>query len=149
MRYLSVLIVLVLAISVQSQMSFDLNNANYQAVSGFWQLVVPVIGGVNPLTYSYQALPASWMQSDNILNIPVAATALGGTWGIKVVVSDALGNSLRRSLLIKITGGAIYIGDYPYDQTFTFSSSGAATVSPRSSTILSSPTVSKISTSSS
>jgi hypothetical protein len=113
MRYLSVLIVLVLAISVQSQMSFDLNNANYQAVSGFWQLVVPVIGGVNPLTYSYQALPATWMQSDNILNIPVAATALGGTWGIKVVVSDALGNSLRRSLLIKISGGAIYIGDYP------------------------------------
>jgi hypothetical protein len=89
MRYLSVLIVLVLAISVQSQMSFDLNNANYQAVSGFWQLVVPVIGGVNPLTYSYQALPATWMQSDNILNIPVAATALGGTWGIMVVVSDA------------------------------------------------------------
>lgn len=140
MRYLSVFIVLVLAFSVQGQMTFDLNNANYQAVSGFWQLTVPVIGGVNPVTYSYQALPATWIQSGNILNIPVAATALGGTWGIKVIVSDALGNSLRRSLLIKISGGAIYIGDYPYDQTFTFSSSGAATVSPASSTILSSPT---------
>ena len=150
MRYLSVFIVLTLALSVQTQMSFDLNNANYQAVSGFWQLTVPVIGGVNPLTYSYQALPATWIQSGNILNIPVAATALGGTWGIKVIVSDALGNSLRRSLLIKISGGAIYIGDYPYDQTFTFSSSGAATVSPSSSTILSSPTTtSSFSTSSS
>lgn len=149
MRYLSVFVVLALAFSVQAQMSFDLNNANYQAVSGFWQLAVPVIGGVNPVTYSYQALPATWMQSGNILNIPVAATSLGGTWGIKVIVSDALGNSLRRSLLIKISGGAIYIGDYPYDQSFTFSSSGAATSSPTSSTILSTPTASSFSTSSS
>lgn len=137
MKNLTFLAVLALTITLAtSQMSFDLNSANYQSVSGFWDLSIPVLGGVNPLTYSFQSLPAIWMQSGNDLLIPTTATSMGGTWAVKVIVTDALKNSLQRSLLIKISGGAIYIGDYPYSQTFTFTASGAATVSPASSTLL-------------
>jgi hypothetical protein len=150
MKNLSILVVLALAITAtHAQMSFDLNSASYQTVSGFWQLGIPVVGGVNPLSYNYQSLPATWLQSGNNLMIPTAATSLGGTWAVKAIVTDSLGNSLQRSLLIKISGGAIYIGDYPYSQTFTFSASGAATVSPSSSTLLTSSTSAPLSTSSS
>jgi predicted nucleic acid-binding Zn-ribbon protein len=141
MRNLSLFLLLALALTAaHAQMSFDLNSASYQSVSGFWDLFIPVTGGVNPLAYNYQSLPATWLQAGNNLEIPTAATSLGGTWAVKVIVSDALGNSLQRSLLIKISGGAIYIGDYPYSQVFTFTSSGAATVSPASSTLLTSST---------
>ena len=137
MKNLSFIAVLALTITLAtSQLSFDLNSASYQSVSGFWDLSIPVLGGVNPLTYSFQSLPAAWMQSGNSLLIPTTATSMGGTWAVKVIVTDALKNSLQRSLLIKISGGAIYIGDYPYSQTFTFTASGAATVSPASSTLL-------------
>lgn len=152
MKNLSFIAVLALTITLaSSQMSFDLNSASYQSISGFWDLSIPVIGGVNPLTYSFQSLPATWMQSGNNLLIPTTATSMGGTWAVKVIVTDALKNSLQRSLLIKISGGAIYIGDYPYSQTFTFTASGAATVSPASSTLLttSSPSSSSSTSSSS
>lgn len=132
-----------------SQMTFDLNSANYQSISGYWQLSVPVIGGVNPLTYSYQSLPVTWSQTGNTLLIPTTATQIGGTWSVQVIVTDALGNSLKRALLIKISGGAIYIGDYPYNQIFTFTTNGAATTSPSSSTLLTTSTAPIISTTSS
>ncbi len=141
MKNLSLLVLLALAVTLcRADLTFDLNSASYQSVSGFWDLRIPVTGGINPLTYSYQTLPATWIQSGNNLQIPTAATAMGGTWAIKVIVTDALGNQLQRSLLIKISGGAIYIGDYPYNQIFTFSASGAATVSPTSSTFLTTST---------
>lgn len=137
MRNLTLFAVFALTITLTcSQMSFDLNSASYQAVSGFWDLSIPVKGGISPLTYSFQGLPSLWYQQGNNLQIPTAATSLGGTWPIKVIVSDGLGNTLQRSLLIKISGGSIYIGDYPYDQTFTFTASGQATATPSSSTFL-------------
>jgi len=146
MKYLSTLLILVLSISaVQSQMTFDLNSANYQVVSGFWELNVPVNGGVPPLTYSYQALPGTWLQNGNTLNIPLTATAIGGTWAVKVIVTDALNNKLQRTILIKISGGAIYLGDYSYDQTFTFTSTGATSI-PSSSTVITSAVSSSSST---
>ena len=143
MKNLSLLLTLALAVTLaHGQMSFDLNSASYQSVSGFWDLSIPVTGGVNPLSYAYQSLPATWLQNGNNIQIPTAATSLGGTWAVKVIVSDALGNQLQRSLLIKISGGAIYIGDYPYNQIFTFSASGAATVAPSASTLLTTSTTS-------
>jgi hypothetical protein len=141
MKNIGLLVLLALTATLcRADLGFDLNSASYQSVSGFWDLSIPVTGGINPLTYSYQTLPTTWIQSGNNLEIPTIATAAGGTWAIKVIVSDALGNQLQRSLLIKISGGAIYIGDYPYNQTFTFSASGAATVSPASSTFLTTST---------
>lgn len=137
MKNLVILALLALTLTLaNSQLSFDLNSASYQSISGYWQLNVPVIGGVSPLTYSYQSLPSTWSQTGNTLLIPTTATQLGGTWPVKVIITDALGNSLQRTLLIKISGGAIYIGDYPYNQIFTFTSNGAATTSPSSSTLL-------------
>lgn len=143
MKHLGLLVLLALSVTIcHAELTFDLNSASYQSVSGFWDLTIPVTGGINPLTYSYQTLPATWIQNGNNLGIPTAAATIGGTWAIKVIVSDALGNQLQRSLLIKISGGAIYIGDYPYNQIFTFSASGAATVSPSSSTFLTTSTAS-------
>lgn len=143
MKNLGLLVVLALAVTLcHANLAFDLNSASYQSVSGFWDLSIPVTGGISPLTYTYQTLPATWIQSGNDLEIPTTATTIGGTWAIKAIVTDALGNQLQRSLLIKISGGAIYIGDYPYNQIFTFSASGAATVSPSSSTFLTTSTAS-------
>lgn len=139
MRNLRFFAVLALTLTLAySQMSFDLNSASYQSVGGFWDLNIPVKGGVSPLRYNFQELPSLWYQQDNNLQIPSAFATVGGTRAIKVIVSDGLGNTLRRSLLIKISGGSIYIGDYPYDQTFSFTDSGQATVSPSSSTFLTS-----------
>lgn len=133
-----------------TQMSFNLNGATYQIASGYYSLQIPVTGGVPPLTYNYQAFPSTWLQSGNNLNIPTAESFTGGTWAIKVIVTDALGNRLRRSLVIKISnGGDPLIGDYSYDQTFTFSSSGQITSIPTSTAIASSSSSSSSSFSSS
>jgi hypothetical protein len=118
-------------------MSFNLASATYQASSGFYSLNVPVAGGVSPYTYNFQAYPLSWLQIGNNINIPTIESNPGGTWAIKVIVTDALGNKLQRSLVIKISnGGDPLIGDYPYDQTFSFSSSGAVTSIPTNTAIV-------------
>lgn len=145
-----VLLCAVLAALAQSQMTFNLNGASYQIVSGYYSLQIPVNGGVPPLTYNFQAFPSTWLQSGNNINIPSAESITGGTWAIKVIVTDALGNRLRRSLVIKISnGGDPLIGDYSYDQTFTFTSEGQITSIPTSTAIVSSSSTSSTFSSSS
>ena len=71
-------------------------------------------------------------------------------WALKCVVTDALGNRLQRSLVIKISnGGDPLIGDYPYDQTFTFSQDGAVLSIPTNTAIVTSSTHQKTTTSTS
>lgn len=111
----ALLLLLSLAIMAHSQMTFNLGGATYQVSSGYYSLNVPVTGGVSPFTYTYQAFPLTWLQNGNSINIPLIETNPGGTWAIKVIVTDALGNRLQRSLVIKISnGGDPLIGDYPY-----------------------------------
>ena len=94
--------------------------------------------------------PVTWVQVGNSINIPVAETNPGGMWAIKVIVTDALGNKLQRSLVIKISnGGDPLIGDYPYDQTFTFDGNGAIVSIPTSTAIVTSSTTQKTTSSSS
>ena len=103
-----------------------------------------------PNSYSYQVHPVTWVQVGNSINIPVAETNPGGMWAIKVIVTDALGNKLQRSLVIKISnGGDPLIGDYPYDQTFTFDGNGAIVSIPTSTAIVTSSTTQKTTSSSS
>ena len=129
----------ILAVISQAQMSFNLNGATYQINAGYYSLSIPVTGGVSPFSYSFQAYPATWIQVGNNLNIPALSTSPGGTWAIKVIVTDALGNKLQRSLVVKISnGGDPLLGDYPYDQTFSFSTSGAVTSVPTNSVIVAS-----------
>jgi len=93
---------------------------------------------VPPYSYTFQAYPDTWLQSGKNINIPLVETNPGGTWAIKAIVTDALGNKLQRSLVIKISnGGNPLIGDYPYDQTFSFSSTGAVTSLPTNAAIVS------------
>jgi len=145
------LVLLSLAVLGHSQMSFNLGAATYQVTSGgYYSLSVPVTGGISPYSYLYQAYPATWIQVGNNINIPLIQTNPGGTWAIKVIVTDALNNKLQRSLVVKISnGGDPLIGDYPYDQTFTFSSTGAVTSIPTNSAIVSSSSSSSSSYSSS
>jgi len=140
MKSLAILTILALLTTFSlAQMSFNLNLATYQINAGYYSLSIPVIGGVAPFTYAFQTYPATWIQVGNNLNIPTLQTNPGGTWAIKVIVTDALGNKLLRSLVIKISnGGDPLLGDYPYDQTFTFSSSGALTIVPTNSVIVAS-----------
>lgn len=136
MKTINLPIILALVIVVtHSQMSFNISAANYQVISGYWQLTIPVSGGVQPCTYNFQTIPATWIQNGNHLNIPLPATTVGGTWATKIIVTDALSNSLQRSLLININGGSIYIGDFPYNQTFNYSPTGAVTATPSTTTI--------------
>jgi hypothetical protein len=140
----------VVSFLASAQMSFNLNAATYQVQNGFYALYIPTRGGVSPATYNYQAYPATWQQSGNSLLIPVLQTNPGSIWALKVIVTDALGNKLQRSLVIKISnGGDPLIGDYSYDQTFTFSSSGAITSIPTSTSIVTSSTTTNTSTESS
>ena len=117
----SCLLLALLVVLGSTQMSFNLNGATYEVSSGFYSLFIPVTGAVDPVSYTFQAFPITWTQVGNRINIPVAQTNPGGMWAIKVIVTDALGNRLQRSLVIKVSnGGDPLIGDYPYDQTFTF-----------------------------
>lgn len=73
MKNLSILVVFaVLAALAHSQMTFNLNGATYEVVSGYYSLYIPVVGGVDPLTYNFQAYPSTWLQSGNKINIPSA-----------------------------------------------------------------------------
>lgn len=120
------------------QMTLNLNGATYEVASGFYSLSVPVSGGVPPLTYSFQAFPATWVQVGSKLNIPVIETVPGGTWALKVIVTDSLNNKLKRSLIVKISnGGDPLLGDYSYDQTFSFSSTGQVTSIPTTTAMIS------------
>lgn len=119
-----------------AQMAFSLNAATYQVNAGYYTLRIPVSGGVPPLTYNFQTYPLTWLQSGESLSIPTAEAISGGVWALKVIVTDSLGNKLRRSLVIKINnGGDPLIGDYAYDQTFTFSSSGVVTSLPTTTSV--------------
>lgn len=133
-------------------MRFDLKAATYQVNTGYYSLQIPVTGGVTPYTYTFQMLPPTWMQTDNTINIPILETNPGNTWALKVIVTDALGNKLQRSLVIKVSnGGDPLIGDYSYDQVFSYSSAGTITSIPSStfSSSSSSSTTSSTSTSTS
>lgn len=126
------LLALLIAVSL-AQMSFDVNSASYQVVSGYWAVNVPVIGAIPPLVYNYQTLPAGWAQAQNTLQIPQAAAVLGGSWNLKVIVTDALQNKLQRTLVVKISEGAIFLGDYAYD--FLFASVSSTPPAPASNKI--------------
>ena len=130
MKSITVALLAVLIALGTAQIRFDLNSAFYEDIDGYWSLNIPVDGAAAPVTYSYQTLPAGWIQVGNTLRIPTAAALVGGTWAVKVSVTDSLGISYRRSILVRIDGGSVFLGSYPYDQTFTFSETGAATVTP-------------------
>jgi len=71
-------------------------------------------------------------------------------WAVKVIVTDALGNKLQRSLVIKVSnGGDPLIGDYAYEQTFSFNSNGQIVSLPVSTAIVTSSTSSTSSSTSS
>lgn len=120
------------------QMTLNLTGATYEVGSGFYSLSIPVSGGVPPYTYNFQALPSTWVQVGSKLNIPSIETVPGGTWALKVIVTDSLGNKLKRSVIVKISsGGDPLLGDYSYDQTFSFSSSGQVTSIPTTTAMIS------------
>ena len=73
MKSLNLFLVFALAVSLASaQMSFNLNGATYEVTGGYYSLHIPVIGGVQPMTYNYQAYPTTWIQVGNKLSIPTA-----------------------------------------------------------------------------
>jgi hypothetical protein len=134
-------ILALLTVLGSSQMAFRLSGATYEVAGGYYSLNIPVSGGVPPLTYTFQAYPATWTQTGNRISIPTIETNPGGMWAVKVIVTDALGNKLQRSLVIKVSnGGDPLIGDYSYEQTFTFSSSGQIVSLPVSTAIVTSST---------
>lgn len=137
MKHTTLLVALTLLAVAYAQMAFNLNGATYQLASGYYSLNVPVTGGASPYSYNFQAYPSTWLQNGNNINIPLIETNPGGTWAVKVIVTDALGNRLQRSLVIRVSnGGDPLIGDYPYDQTFSFSSTGAVTTTATNSAIV-------------
>jgi len=112
----TLLLLLSLAVLAHAQLTLNLPAATYQITNTYYSLRVPVTGGTPPLTYSFQAYPASWLTQGNTISIPLIEANSGGTWALKVVVKDALGSQLQRSLVIKIiNGGDALIGEYPYN----------------------------------
>lgn len=105
--------------AVSAQMSLNLNGANYQVASGYWLVTVPIFGGIPPYTVVYQSFPAGWSQNGNALAVPVAAANAGGSWAVRLVANDATQNKLQRTLFVKINEGAIFLGDYPFEQVFS------------------------------
>ena len=75
---LNLTILLAFAVIVSSQISIDLNAANYQVRDGFWNVNIPVKGGIAPFVYSYQNIQTSWKQQGNAILIPLAIAELGG-----------------------------------------------------------------------
>jgi hypothetical protein len=65
-------------ILVSSQILIDLNAANYQVKDGFWNVNIPVKGGVGPYIYTFQNYMSSWKQQGNAILIPIAAAEIGG-----------------------------------------------------------------------
>lgn len=62
----------------------------------------------------FESLPTGWKMSGNSLLIPNAVTKYDGNYPLKVSIQGANGVLLRRTLLFKISGSGLYLGDYPY-----------------------------------
>ena len=133
---LRIVVLMIISMMVASQLSIDLNGASYIVKEGFWHVDIPIKGGASPYIYTYQSYLSSWKQVGNLILIPAAAAEIGGEWVLRLIVTDALRNRLQRTILIKILGGGVYLGDYNYDQIVNLSSTN---ITPGTSTLIRSP----------
>jgi len=98
--------------------NFDINNAKYKRGTDFWTVDIPLKDYDSSYLLAFESLPAGWTMSGNSLLIPTAVTKYDGNYPLKVSVQGAVGILLRRTLLFKISGSGLYLGDYPYEYNF-------------------------------
>jgi len=108
--------------------SFDINNAKYKRGTDFWTVDIPLLNYTSSYLIAFESLPTGWTMSGNSLLIPTAVTKYDGNYPLKVSVQGAAGILLRRTLLFKVSGSGLYLGDYPYD--YTFQTAGSTLQSP-------------------
>jgi hypothetical protein len=94
--------------------SFDINNAKYKRGTDFWTVDIPLKDHSSSYLLAFESLPAGWKMSGNSLLIPSAVTKFDGNYPLKISVQGAAGIILRRTMLFKISGSGLYLGDYPY-----------------------------------
>jgi ribosomal protein L9 len=107
---------------------FDVNSASYKRANDFWTVDIPVRNISLAYSISYENLPTGWKTQANSLLIPASVTKYEANYPLKVSVKSSAGIVLRRTLLFKLSGSGLFVGDYPYDYNFQSTTSASSSV---------------------